>query len=185
MEHSHFTTNALDEAIGLPTEFSARIARNTQIIVQEESQICHVIDPMGGSYYVESLTNSIIQEATKIIRDIEKLGGMAKAIESGMPKKMIEEAAARTQARIEQVEDVIVGVNKYKLKEEEEVPVLEISDEVRLEQIEGLKKLKANRDSNVVKQALAHITEVAEKGGNLLEATIPAVRARGYSWRNQ
>ena len=171
-------TNAFDEAIGLPTEFSARIARNTQIIVQEESQICHVIDPMGGSYYIESLTNSIIEEATKIIKEVENLGGMAKAIESGMPKKMIEEAAARTQARIEQVEDVIVGVNKFKLEEEAEIPILEISDEIRVEQIEALKKLKANRNNEAVKQALDHITEVAEKGGNLLEATIPAAKAR-------
>ena len=171
-------TNALDEAIGLPTEFSARIARNTQIIVQEESHICNVIDPMGGSYYVESLTNSIIEEATKIIREVEELGGMAKAIDSGMPKRMIEEAAARTQARIELVEDVIVGVNKFKLAEEEDVSILEISDEVRIEQVAGLKALKAKRDDNAVKQALAHLTEVAEKGGNLLEAAIPAARAR-------
>ena len=171
-------TNSFDEAIGLPTEFSARIARNTQIIVQEESQICHVIDPMGGSYYVESLTNSIIQEATKIIREVEKLGGMAKAIESGMPKKMIEEAAARTQARIEQIEDVIVGVNKYKLAEEEEVPILAISDAVRVKQVRALNKLKASRDNNKVAQTLEHITKAAKEGGNLLETCISAVRAR-------
>ncbi|MCP4180751.1 MAG: methylmalonyl-CoA mutase [bacterium] len=171
-------TNSFDEAIGLPTDFSARIARNTQILVQEESQICHVIDPMGGSYYVESLTNSIIKEAEKIINEIETLGGMAKAIESGMPKKLIEEAAARTQARIEQVEDVIVGVNKYQLKKEEDVAVLQISDEVRLEQLEAIKNLKANRNSEEVKKALEHITKVAESDGNLLEAVIPAVKAR-------
>ncbi|HJO94168.1 MAG TPA: methylmalonyl-CoA mutase [Victivallales bacterium] len=171
-------TNSFDEAIGLPTDFSARIARNTQILVQEESQICHVIDPMGGSYYVESLTNSIINEAEKIIKEIEGLGGMAKAIESGMPKKLIEEAAARTQARIEQVEDVIVGVNKYQLKEEDDVPVLQISDEVRIEQLEALKKLKADRNSEEVQKALEHITKMAESDGNLLEAVIPAVRAR-------
>ena len=153
-------TNSFDEAIGLPTDFSARIARNTQILVQEESQICHVIDPMGGSYYVESLTNSIINEAEKIIKEIEGLGGMAKAIESGMPKKLIEEAAARTQARIEQVEDVIVGVNKYQLKEEDDVPVLQISDEVRIEQLEALKKLKADRNSEEVQKALEHITKM-------------------------
>ncbi|WP_108650294.1 methylmalonyl-CoA mutase [Dongshaea marina] len=171
-------TNAFDEAIGLPTEFSARIARNTQIIVQEESQVCDVIDPLGGSYYVESLTNSIITEARKLIREIEKLGGMSKAIESGMPKKLIEEAAARTQARIELGEDVIVGVNKYKLDQEAEVPVLEISDEVRLEQIESLKKLKATRDNSAVEQALAKVTRVARDGGNLLEVAVEAVRLR-------
>ena len=170
-------TNAFDEAIGLPTDFSARIARNTQILVQEESQICHVIDPLGGSYYVESLTNSIINEAGKIIKEIDDLGGMAKAIESGMPKKLIEEAAARTQARIEQAEDVIVGVNKYQLKEEE-ISVLQISDEVRIEQVEALKKLKKNRNNEEVKKTLEHITKVAESDGNLLDAVIPAVRAR-------
>jgi len=171
-------TNSFDEAIGLPTEESARIARNTQIIVQEESHICHVIDPMGGSYYVESLTNSIIKEATKIIKEIEDLGGMAKAIESGMPKKLIEEAAARTQARIEQVEDVIVGVNKYRIEEEKDIPILEISDEVRVEQIASLKKIKASRDNDAVKKSLANLTKVAKDGGNLLEATIAAVRLR-------
>ena len=171
-------TNAFDEAIGLPTEFSARIARNTQIIVQEESQICKVIDPMGGSYYIESLTNSIIEEAGKIIGDIEELGGMAKAIESGMPKKLIEEAAARTQARIEQGKDVIVGVNKYKIQDDAEIPVLEISDEVRVEQVEALKKIKANRDNDAVKKALNDLTKAAENGGNLLESAICAVRTR-------
>ncbi|MCF7791142.1 MAG: methylmalonyl-CoA mutase [Victivallales bacterium] len=171
-------TNSFDEAIGLPTEFSARIARNTQIIVQEETQIPKVIDPMGGSYYVESLTNSIIREAEKLIREINKLGGMAKAIESGMPKKMIEEAAARTQAKIEQGKDVIVGVNKYKIQDEKEVPVLEISDEVRIEQVNGLKKIKADRNQEEVNKTLKNLTEAAENGGNLLEAAIPAVRAR-------
>ena len=171
-------TNSFDEAIGLPTDFSARIARNTQIVVQEESQVCKVIDPMGGSYYVESLTDSIIKESTKIIREVEDLGGMAKAIESGIPKRMIEEAAARTQARIEQVEDVIVGVNKYKLDKEEEVQVLKISDEVRVEQIENLKKIKANRDDKAVKDALNNVINAAKSGTNLMEAVIPAVRAR-------
>ena len=171
-------TNSFDEAIGLPTEFSARIARNTQIIVQEETHICNVIDPMGGSYYVESLTNSIITEARKLINEIEKLGGMAKAIESGMPKKLIEEAAAKTQARIEQGKDVIVGVNKYKLNKEEEVPVLEISDEVRVEQIASLKKIKAERDNAATAKALENVTKAAENGENLLEAAVAAVRAR-------
>ncbi|MHC9541333.1 MAG: methylmalonyl-CoA mutase [Vulcanimicrobiota bacterium] len=171
-------TNSFDEAIGLPTPFSARIARNTQIIVQEESHICNVIDPMAGSYYIESLTNSLIAEAGKLIREIEKLGGMAKAIDSGMPKRLIEEAAARTQARIERLEEVIVGVNKYRPEKEEEIPVLEISDTVRLEQIASLKKIKESRDNKAVQEALDHITDVAGKGGNLLEAALPAVRAR-------
>jgi len=171
-------TNSFDEAIGLPTEFSARIARNTQIIVQEESQICHVIDPLGGSYYIESLTNSIVTEATKLIDEIEKLGGMAKAIESGMPKRMIEEAAARTQARIEIGEDVIVGVNKYTLKEEKEIQVLQISDEVRIEQINSLKRLKANRDNIKVQETLNALIKAAESNKNLLVAAINAVRAR-------
>jgi len=171
-------TNSFDEAIGLPTPFSARIARNTQIIVQEESHICKVIDPLGGSYYIESLTNSLIKESTKLIREIEKLGGMAKAIDSGLPKRMIEEAAARTQARIERLEEVIVGVNKYKLEQEEEVPVLEIPETVRQEQIAFVEKIKASRDSKAVQEALDRITETAEGAGNLLEAALPAVRAR-------
>lgn len=171
-------TNSFDEAIGLPTEFSARIARNTQIIVQEETGICKVIDPLGGSYYVESLTNSIIIESRKLLREIESIGGMAKAIESGMPKKLIEEAAARTQARIEQQKDIIVGVNKYKLEKEEEVQVLEVPDTVRLEQIEALKKLRASRNNNLVKKTLENITKAAQSDANLLETIIHAVRAR-------
>jgi len=171
-------TNSFDEAIGLPTPFSARIARNTQIIVQEESHICNVIDPLAGSYYLESLTDSLIKEATKLIREIEKLGGMAKAIDSGMPKRLIEEAAARTQARIERLEEVIVGVNKYRPEQEEEVPILEIPDTVRLEQVASLKRLKESRDNAAVQDALNHLFEVAHKGGNLLEAALPAVRAR-------
>jgi methylmalonyl-CoA mutase len=111
-------TNSFDEAVGLPTDFSARIARNTQIIIQEESQVCHTVDPLGGSYYVEALTDGIIKEARKIIDEVEELGGMAKAIETGMPKLRVEESAARKQARIDQGLDVIVGVNKYKLDED-------------------------------------------------------------------
>ena len=111
-------TNSFDEAVGLPTDFSARIARNTQIIIQEESQVCHTVDPLGGSYYIESLTDGIIKEARKIIDEVEELGGMAKAIETGMPKLRVEESAARKQARIDQGLDVIVGVNKYKLDED-------------------------------------------------------------------
>ena len=171
-------TNSFDEAIGLPTDFSARIARNTQIIVQEESQICRTVDPLGGSYYIESLTNEIIKEATKIMDEIESLGGMTKAIVSGMPKMRIEESAARKQARIDMGKDVIVGVNKYKLEKEDKIDTLEISDAVRNDQIAMLKKIKANRNSAEVKKALEAITHCAEKGGNLLEACVPAVRAR-------
>jgi methylmalonyl-CoA mutase len=171
-------TNSFDEAIGLPTDFSARIARNTQLIVQEESQICHVVDPLGGSYYVESLTSEIIREARKIIEEVEKLGGMAKAIQTGMPKMRIEEQAARKQARIDRGLDVIVGVNKYKIEEEIEVDVLEVPGSVRDEQIERLKEIKAKRNNNEVQRTLKIITETAESGGNLLEACIPAVRAR-------
>ena len=172
-------TNSFDEAIGLPTDISARIARNTQIVIQEESQICQVIDPLGGSYYVESLTNSIIDEAQKIIDEIEELGGMAKAIESGMPKMRIEESAARKQARIDQGLDVIVGVNKYKLADEKiDFDVREVPASVRDEQVARLKEIKATRDSAAVEKALANLTNAAKNGGNLLEAALPAVRAR-------
>jgi len=171
-------TNSFDEAVGLPTDFSARIARNTQIIVQEESQICHVVDPLGGSYYVEALTDGIIREAKKIIEEVEGLGGMAKAIETGMPKMRIEESAARKQARIDQGLDVIVGVNKYRIQEDKRIDVLEVSDSVREEQIAMLKKIKEKRDNAQVRRTLEAITNVAESGENLLEACIPAVRAR-------
>ncbi|WP_419176246.1 methylmalonyl-CoA mutase [Desulfosediminicola sp.] len=172
-------TNSFDEAIGLPTDFSARIARNTQIIIQEESEVTKVIDPLGGSYYIESLTASIVEEAQKIIDEVEELGGMAKAIESGMPKMRIEESAARKQARIDQGNDVIVGVNKYKLPNEEiDFEVREVPSTVRDEQVERLKQIKATRDSATVEKALAHLKDVAKNGGNLLEASLPAVRAR-------
>ena len=171
-------TNSFDEAISLPTDFSARIARNTQIIIQEESQICHVVDPLGGSYYIEALTGAIIREAKKIMDEIEALGGMARAIETGMPKLRIEESAARRQARIDQGKDVIVGVNKYRVKEEPPVEVLEVPSTVRDEQIARIKDLKARRDGAAVKKALENITAVAEKGGNLLEASIQAIRLR-------
>ncbi|MGB3213041.1 MAG: methylmalonyl-CoA mutase [Desulforhopalus sp.] len=172
-------TNSFDEAIGLPTDFSARIARNTQIIIQEESQVCHVIDPLGGSYYIESLTNSIIEEAQKIIDEIAGLGGMAKAIESGMPKMRIEESAARKQARIDQGLDVIVGVNKYKLADEKiDFEVREVPATVRDEQVARIKDIKASRDQAAVDKALADLTEAAKNDGNLLEAALPAVRAR-------
>lgn len=172
-------TNSFDEAIGLPTDFSARIARNTQIVIQEESQVCNVIDPLGGSYYVESLTKEIIDEAQKIIDEIESLGGMAKAIESGMPKMRIEESAARKQARIDQGNDVIVGVNKYKLKDEQiDFEVREVPSTVRDEQIARIEQIKASRDSALVEKTLADLTEAAKNGGNLLEVALPAVRAR-------
>jgi methylmalonyl-CoA mutase len=172
-------TNSFDEAIGLPTDFSARIARNTQIIIQEESQVTHVVDPLGGSYYIESLTNSIIDEAQKIIDEIAGLGGMAKAIESGMPKMRIEESAARKQARIDQGLDVIVGVNKYKLTDEKiDFEVREVPATVRDEQVARIKEIKASRDQAAVEKALADLTDAAKNGGNLLEMALPAVRAR-------
>ncbi len=171
-------TNSFDEAVGLPTETSARVARNTQIVVQEETNICNVIDPLAGSYYVETLTQSIIDEVRKIFKEIEDLGGMAKAIETGMPKMRIEEVAARRQARIDQGKDVIVGVNKYQLENEPPLDVLEVSDEIRTEQIERLDKIKKERDSEAVKKALDDLTKAAETNGNLLAASIVAVRAR-------
>ena len=171
-------TNSFDEAVSLPTPLSSRIARNTQIIIQEESQICHVVDPLGGSYYVESLTASIIREARKIMDEIEELGGMAKAIETGMPKMRIEESAARRQARIDQGRDTIVGVNKYCIQEETPIDVLDIPGSVRDEQISRIKHIKSTRNNAAVQKALEKITSVAEKGGNLLEASIEAVRLR-------
>jgi len=171
-------TNSFDEAVGLPTDFSARVARNTQLVVQEESQICHVVDPLAGSYYVESLTAGIIREAGKIIDEVEEMGGMAKAIETGLPKMRIEEAAARRQARIDQGKDVTVGVNKYQIEEEVDLEILEVPARVRDEQIARLQELKANRDAKAHKQALENLAGAAENDGNLLEACIPAVRAR-------
>jgi methylmalonyl-CoA mutase len=171
-------TNSFDEAVGLPTDFSARIARNTQIIVQEESQICHVVDPLAGSYYLESLTDGIIREAEKIIDEIEKMGGMAKAIGTGMPKLRIEEAAARRQARIDQGKDVIVGVNKYQIEEDVDLEILEVPPSVRDEQVARLKKLKSNRDPVAVEQALDALTKAAASDDNLLELAIDAIRKR-------
>lgn len=171
-------TNSFDEAVGLPTELSARISRNTQILVQEESHICDVADPLGGSYYVETLTQNIIDEVRKILTEIEELGGMAKAIESGMPKMRIEEVAARRQARIDQGKDVIVGVNKYQIEDEVPIQVREVSEQVRDEQVARLEKIKQERDNNAVKKALDDITKACESGDNLLEACLPAVRAR-------
>jgi methylmalonyl-CoA mutase len=171
-------TNSFDEAVGLPTELSARISRNTQIIVQEESHICDVVDPLGGSYYVETLTQNIIDEVRKILKEIEDLGGMAKAIESGMPKMRIEEVAATRQARIDQGKDVIVGVNKYRVDDETPIPVREVSEEVRNEQVARLEQTRKTRDGQAVKKALDEITKACETGDNLLAACLPAVRAR-------
>ncbi|MFZ7125053.1 MAG: methylmalonyl-CoA mutase [Desulfobacterales bacterium] len=171
-------TNSFDEAVGLPTDFSARIARNTQLVVQEETHICKVIDPLGGSYYIETLTDAIAKEARKIIEEVESLGGMARAIESGMPKMRIEESAARRQARIDQGKDVIVGVNKYVLDENPPIDVLEVPAAIREEQIARLKKTRADRDAEEVRRCLDAVTRAAESDGNLLAACIPAVRAR-------
>jgi methylmalonyl-CoA mutase len=171
-------TNSFDEAVGLPTDTSARIARNTQLIIQEESQICHVVDPLGGSYYVEALTGALIDEARKIIAEVEELGGMAKAIGTGMPKMRIEESAARRQARIDQGLDVIVGVNKYCIEDKPLDDILEVPESVRQEQVERLQQIRATRDDAAVRKALDDITQAAEKGGNLLATALPAVRAR-------
>jgi methylmalonyl-CoA mutase len=171
-------TNSFDEAVGLPTDFSARIARNTQIIIQEESQLCHVVDPLGGSYYLEALTHGIITKARKIILEVEELGGMAKAIETGMPKLRIEESAARKQARIDQGIDVIVGVNKYQIEAAPLKEVLEVGEVVRNEQIERLKQIRAVRDQTKVDQTLKALTKAAESNDNLLAASIEAIRAR-------
>jgi len=171
-------TNSFDEAVGLPTDFSARIARNTQLVIQEESQVCHVVDPLGGSYYVEALTGAVIQEARKIIDEVEALGGMAKAIETGMPKMRIEESAARRQARIDQGLDVIVGVNKYRIEDRPLDEVLEVPESVRDEQVARLKEIRAQRDSAKVEQALKGVSQATENGGNLLAAALEAVRAR-------
>lgn len=172
-------TNAFDEALGLPTDFSARIARNTQIILQEESAICRTVDPLAGSYYVENLTDQVVKAARAIIGQIKEVGGMAKAIEAGLPKRMIEEASARQQSLIDQGKRVIVGVNKYKLDHEDDQSVLEIDNvKVRQEQVERLRQIRATRDSAAVADALGLVTHAAMKGENLLEAAIHAARAR-------
>ena len=172
-------TNAFDEALGLPTDFSARIARNTQIIIQEESEICRTVDPLAGSYYVESLTDQIVKQARAIIQQIAEAGGMAKAIEAGLPKRMIEEASAREQSLIDQGKRVIVGVNKYKLEKEDETAVLEIDNvKVRNEQIASLEKIRAQRDDVTVKAALNALTHAAQHHENLLAAAINAARVR-------
>ncbi|MCD7962300.1 MAG: methylmalonyl-CoA mutase [Rikenellaceae bacterium] len=173
-------TNALDEAIALPTDFSARIARNTQIYLQEETNICKTVDPWAGSYYIESLTNEIVDKAWALIQEVEELGGMAKAIETGIPKMRIEEAAARKQARIDSGSDIIVGLNKYRLEKEDPIDILDVDNTaVRIEQINRLEELRAGRDEAKVKAALEAITEcVKTKKGNLLELAVEAAKAR-------
>ncbi len=173
-------TNALDEAIALPTDFSARIARNTQLYLQEETKITKTVDPWAGSYYVESLTKEIADNAWKLIEEVESLGGMTKAIESGIPKLRIEEAAARKQARIDSGQDIIVGVNQYRLEKEDPLQILDVDNQmVRKQQLEQLERIKATRDSEKVKQSLEKLTHCAKTGeGNLLEIAVEAARNR-------
>lgn len=173
-------TNSFDEALGLPTDFSARIARNTQLILAEESRITDVADPLGGSYYVESLTDSLYQEAKKILSEIDQLGGMTKAIQQGIPKRRIEESAARRQALIDQKKEIIVGVNKYAPEQEMDVDVLDIDNTAVLHsQVQSLEKIKSERKSELVEESLASIQEIAQSGkGNLLGAAIIAARQR-------
>jgi methylmalonyl-CoA mutase len=173
-------TNALDEAIALPTDFSARIARNTQIVLQTETNICRVVDPWGGSYFVEKLTADLAKKAWLLIEEVEALGGMAKAIETGLPKMRIEEAAARKQARIDGGMDVIVGVNRFQVNEKTEMEILDVDNtKVRTQQIERLRKLKAERDNLKVQSALTALTEAARSGkGNLLELAVSAAECR-------
>jgi methylmalonyl-CoA mutase len=173
-------TNALDEAIALPTDFSARIARNTQIFLQDETSICRVIDPWGGSYYLESLTDALIQKAWAHIMEAQELGGMSKAVEAGIPKMRIEEAAARRQAQIDSGEETIVGVNKYRLAQEAPLDILDVDNTaVRLSQIERLAKLRAERDETACQAALQALTDCAGGGkGNLLALAIECAKAR-------
>ena len=172
-------TNSFDEALGLPTDFSARIARNTQLIIAEESGVTSTVDPLGGSYYIESLTQSLVDEAWQLICEVEELGGMTKAVESGMPKLRIEESAARKQARIDRREDIVVGVNKYVPENVEMVDVLDIDNtKVREEQLAKLATVRANRDDAACAAALAALTEGAKNDGNLLALAVEAARAR-------
>lgn len=172
-------TNALDEAIALPTDFSARIARNTQLILQEETGITHVVDPLAGSYYIESLTAELAEKAWALIEEVEEMGGMTKAVASGMPKLRIEETAARRQALIDRGEDVIVGVNKYRKEKEDPIDILDIDNvAVRDSQIARLTRIREARDEAACTAALAELTRRAREGGNLLEAAVEAARAR-------
>lgn len=173
-------TNSLDEALALPTQFSARIARNTQLVLQEETGITKVVDPLAGSYYVESLTNSVIEEARKLIKEVEEAGGMTKAVQSGLPKMRIEEAAARKQARIDSLEEVVVGVNKYQLEKEDPIDLLEVDNTaVREAQIKRLNDIRASRDQGAVDATLNDLRDAAKSGeGNLLDLAIKATRVR-------
>ena len=172
-------TNALDEAIALPTEFSARIARNTQLILQEETGVTNVVDPLAGSYYVEKLTHDLAEEAWKLIEEVDEMGGMTKAVASGMPKLRIEETAAMRQAQIDRGEDVIVGVNKYRLAKEDDLDILDVDNvKVRESQIARLEKIRGTRDQAACDAALAELEKRAAEGGNLLEAAVAASRAR-------
>ena len=172
-------TNALDEAIALPTEFSARIARNTQLILQEETGVTKVVDPMAGSYYVEKLTADLAEAAWKLIEEVDEMGGMTKAVASGMPKLRIEETAARRQADIDRGDDVIVGVNKYRLEKEDELDILDIDNaKVRDGQVKALERIRATRDQAACDAALAELERRSKEGGNLLEAAVEAARAR-------
>jgi methylmalonyl-CoA mutase len=172
-------TNALDEAMSLPTEFAARIARNTQLILQEETGVTNVVDPLAGSYYVEKLTADLADAAWEIIQEVEDMGGMTKAVASGMPKLRIEESAAKRQAMIDRGQEVIVGVNKYRLDKEDPIDIMDIdNDAVRIGQVAGLKKLRETRDQLACDAALVEIERRARDGGNLLEAAIDAARHR-------
>jgi methylmalonyl-CoA mutase len=172
-------TNALDEAIALPTDFSARIARNTQLVLQEETGVTKVVDPLAGSYYVESLTEELIEKAWALIQEVESMGGMTKAVASGMPKLRIEETAARRQAMIDRGEEVIVGVNKYRKEKEDPIDILDVDNvAVRDSQIARLTEIRATRDAEACEAALAEVTRRAKDGGNLLEAAVEAARAR-------
>ena len=172
-------TNALDEAIALPTEFAARIARNTQLILQEETGVTNVVDPLAGSYYVESLTADLAEKAWALMQEVEDLGGMTKAVASGMPKLRIEETAARRQAMIDRGQEVIVGVNKYRLATQDPIDILQIdNDKVRAGQIDRLRAIRASRDEAACQAALAEVTRRAQQGGNLLDAAVIAARAR-------
>ncbi|UWQ90259.1 methylmalonyl-CoA mutase [Rhodobacteraceae bacterium M382] len=172
-------TNALDEAIALPTDFSARIARNTQLVLQEETGVTNVVDPLAGSYYVESLTNDLIEKAWALIEEVEEMGGMTKAVESGMPKLRIEESAARRQAMVDRGDEVVVGVNKYRKESEDPIDILDVDNHaVRESQIARLEQMRADRDETACQAALDELTRRTTEGGNLLEAAVEAARMR-------
>ena len=172
-------TNALDEAIALPTDFSARIARNTQLILQEETGVTNVVDPLAGSYYVESLTAKLAEDAWALIQEVDEMGGMTKAVASGMPKLRIEESAARRQAMIDRGDEVVVGVNKYRLAEQDPIDILDVDNvAVREAQVARLEKIRASRDEAACQAALDELTRRAKEGGNLLEAAVEAARMR-------